>query len=77
VVGSNEGRSLGHGILRKIVELRDKQGLSRKNLGDLSGVAETYLEQIEIGEKVPTIDTLKQIADGLGVPVSELVSKKR
>jgi transcriptional regulator with XRE-family HTH domain len=58
---------------RKIVELRDRQGLSGGALAKLSGLGTTTIADIERGESSPSLTSLEAIAKALGVGVYELL----
>ncbi len=58
-------------VLRK---LREKQGLSQRDLAERAKVTGAYIAQIETGAKQnPSLDVLKRIAKALKVKVGELV----
>jgi XRE family aerobic/anaerobic benzoate catabolism transcriptional regulator len=57
----------------RIRELRARRGMTRKILAQQSGVSERYLAQLETGHGNVSIILLRQIAEGLGFPVVELV----
>ena len=59
-------------VLRKV---RTDKGLSQEELADLAGLHRTYISQIERGLKSPSLRSLEQIAEGLGMSVSELLRK--
>lgn len=54
--------------------LRSERGLSLEALARISDVSKTRLSQIERGEANPSMATLWQIANALGVVFSELVT---
>jgi XRE family transcriptional regulator, regulator of sulfur utilization len=56
-----------------IRQLRSKAGFSQEGLAELAGVNRTHMGQLERGECNVTIQTLKIIADALGVKVSDLI----
>ncbi len=58
---------------RNIAQLRHKQGLSQEDLEHESGIHRTYISGVERGIRNPTITVLKQIADGLKVPLARIV----
>lgn len=60
----------------KIRQLRNRRDLSLKELGDLSGLSVSYLNEIEKGKKYPKIEKLAALAQGLQVDLGELVSFK-
>jgi transcriptional regulator with XRE-family HTH domain len=54
---------------------REKRGLSRAALAELSGLHQTYVGLLERGERSPNLDTAKAIADALGVPLGKLIAE--
>lgn len=57
---------------RKIAELRQKQHLSQEELSDRCTIHRTYMGAIERGEKSPTLNTIRKIAEGLNIPIRDL-----
>lgn len=51
---------------------REYRGLTQRKLGDLAGVNQAYISQIEAGTRSGTIEVLKRIADGLHVELDDL-----
>jgi transcriptional regulator with XRE-family HTH domain len=61
-----------------IRNLRQGQGLSQEELAHRAGVHRTYIGGIERGERNPTVESLKKIADGLGLdPAAILLEASR
>ncbi len=58
----------------KIRRLRKQQGLTLKNVADRTGIAVSYLSEIEKGKKYPKPEKLMVLAEALGVSFDELVS---
>jgi transcriptional regulator with XRE-family HTH domain len=56
-----------------IRKLRVSRGWSQDKFGDLSGLNRAHVGEIERGESNVTIQTLKLIADTLGVKIGDLV----
>ncbi|TEB06399.1 helix-turn-helix domain-containing protein [Pelotomaculum propionicicum] len=56
-----------------IARYREMQGLSQRKLASLIGLSHGYLAKIEKGTENPSLETLKAIAEGLGIPVSKLL----
>ena len=52
---------------KRITELRLSKGISVNKLANLSGVSQSYLRDIEMGNKNPTVEYLSYICDSLGV----------
>ena len=58
-----------------VKRLRLGKGLTQEQYAVKSGLAQQYVSDLENGKKNPTLSTLHQIAEGLGVEVVELVQK--
>ena len=57
----------------KIKKKRLEKGMTQKKLGECSGIAEPTIRRYESGKLNPKKETIKKIADGLGVHPSELI----
>ena len=60
----------------RIRELRARRGMTRKLLAQQSGVSERYLAQLETGHGNISIILLRQIAQGMGLPLVDLVREE-
>jgi XRE family aerobic/anaerobic benzoate catabolism transcriptional regulator len=60
----------------RIREFRARRGMTRKILAQQSGVSERYLAQLETGHGNISIILLRQIAQGLGLPLVDLVREE-
>jgi len=49
--------------------LRKNKGLTQGNFCEMVGITQSYLSQVENGNKEPSIDVVKKIADALGTPM--------
>jgi len=56
-------------------EVRKERGLSQESLGFISGYHRTYISLIERGNKIPTLQTLFNLASALDIPPSDLVKR--
>jgi XRE family transcriptional regulator, regulator of sulfur utilization len=54
--------------------LRLQQGLSQEALGELAGLSGNYVGDTERGERNISLRILWGLADGLGLPASEILS---
>ena len=62
-------------LSKNIKRLREAKGLSQEKLARLADVANNTLIKMETGEnKNPTLETLKKVAQALGVSVDDLIS---
>lgn len=58
----------------KVKKLRERLGLSQERLARLADVSNNTIINIESGKQQnPTIETVKKIANALGVSIEELV----
>ena len=54
--------------------IRERTGLSIRQLADASGVSHSQLAALERGENQPTPSTLRKITQALAIPVTALVA---
>ena len=57
----------------KLRIVRESKGLSQSELARISKVHRVSICRYESGEKMPSVVSLKKIADALGVTVDELL----
>ena len=57
----------------RIRHLRKQRDFSQEELALRAGINTVYYGQIERGQKCPTVDTLYKIAEGLEVPLPDLL----
>lgn len=55
---------------KRITELRKIRGISGNKLAQLSGISQSGINVIELGQKFPTTTTLEAICNALGVSLS-------
>ena len=58
---------------RNAARLRGEAGLTQEQLAERSGLSQQYISKLEKGERNPTVVTLYELAQGLGVSHVELV----
>ncbi len=56
-------------------ELRRRGGLSQERLAEISDLDRTFISMIERGKRRATLDTAKQLANALGVSLTEMVQR--
>ena len=59
---------------RNLVRLRRERGLTQEQVAELSGVSQQYISGLERGNRNPSVVTLFEIAQALGVSHVELVA---
>ncbi len=55
----------------RIKYFRNKRNLSVNKLANISGVSQSYLRDIELGKKQPTVEYLEYICFGLGITLKD------
>lgn len=64
-------------IMRAIVEGRNEQALTQKQLSEMTGITQADISRFENGTGNPSLRTLKRLAEGLGMSLKvEFVPKK-
>ena len=61
---------------KRITELRQKKGVTVNKLANLAGVSQSYLRDIELGNKQPTVEYLSYICEALGVSLHTFFDEK-
>ena len=54
---------------KRITELRKQHGLTTNGLATKAGIAQSYLRDVELGNKNPTIEMIGLICENLGISV--------
>ena len=63
-------------MIENLYALRINRGLSQKQLAEMCGVTQQFIQRIEKGKVNPSIPTIRKIARALSVTVDELIGKK-
>ncbi len=58
-------------IGERIAFFRTGRGYSVNKLANLSGVSQSYLREIELGSKNPTVELVSVLCDTLGISLKE------
>lgn len=61
-------------VSKNVKRIRKEKKISQKKLAESSGIYKRYFSQIENEAPNLTLDSLQNIAEGLGVPVQDLVT---
>lgn len=59
---------------RRLKELRKQANLTQQELGKMVGVTKVSICCYENGSRTPTLDTLKDLADSLNIPLNYLLA---
>ena len=63
---------LGQALQHALCALRDSQGLSQQELAMRSGLTRQYISLLERQKRIPRLDTLLALSQGLGLPLATL-----
>ena len=67
-------REVSRNLGRTIRFYREKQGLSLAQLAEMSNISSSYLNRIELGERLsPGLPVIRNISNALGVPIGHLI----
>jgi transcriptional regulator with XRE-family HTH domain len=59
---------------RAIKRLRAERGVSQEAFAAQSGLHRTYMTQLEGGKRNPSLSTIEQVAEALGLDTGELLA---
>jgi transcriptional regulator with XRE-family HTH domain len=69
-------RSSAHAAFgQAIKEVRLEKGVSQEDLAHACGLDRSYMGGVERGERNPSLKNILRIAEGLGVPPTELFER--
>ena len=58
-------------ISERIRFFREQKGLTVNKLANLSGISQSFLRDIELGSKKPTVETVSLLCDALGITLGD------
>ena len=61
----------------RITELREAKKISVNKLANMSGVSQSYLRDVELGNKQPTVQYLEYICAGLGITIQKFFNEEK
>ena len=65
-------------VIRAIIEARTSQNLTQKELAERTGINQADISKLENGTRNPSINLLKRLADGMGMPLKiEFIPKNK
>lgn len=60
--------------MEQLKRIREAKGLTQSRLSEKSGVAQSFISDVEAGRAEPTLRTLRRLADALGISVAQLIA---
>ena len=70
-------KALKKRISANIKSIREDRNLSQSKLSSKTGLSIRFISQVENSSPNMTVDKLETFAQGLGVPVSELIQEEK
>lgn len=61
---------------KRITYLRIQKGYSVNKLANLSGISQSYLRDVELGKKNPTVEVLSYVCDALNISLSDFFDEQ-
>lgn len=62
---------------KRIVELRERKNISTNKLANLAGVSQSYLRDLEMGQKNPTVEILSYICFALDISMQDFFAEPK
>lgn len=63
-------------ISRRITYFRTLKGYSVNKLANLSGISQSYLREVELGHKNPTVEILSILCDALDISLKDFFNEQ-
>jgi hypothetical protein len=60
---------------KRIKQLREMRGVTVNKLANMAGLSQSFLREIELGNKIPTVETLSYFCSALEISLSEFFSE--
>lgn len=56
---------------KRITWFREKKGITVNRLANEAGISQSYLREVELGKKKPTVETLSFVCEALGITLKD------
>lgn len=64
-------------IAKRVKTIRESKGISVYKLAKTSGISSTYLYEVEMGKKQPTVEIISRICDALDISLAEFFAESK
>lgn len=58
-------------VAGRIRFFREQKGITVNKLANLAGISQSFLREVELGNKKPTVETLSVLCDSLGITLRD------
>lgn len=62
---------------KRIIKLRERKNISTNKLANLAGVSQSYLRDLEMGQKNPTVEILSYICFALDISMQDFFAEPK
>ena len=62
-------------ISKRIVQLREAKNMTTNKLANAAGISQSYLREIELGKKNPTVEVLSYLCDALKISLKDFFAE--
>lgn len=64
-------------IAKRVKTIRERKGISVYKLAKTSGISSTYLYEVEMGKKQPTVEIISRICDALDISLADFFAESK
>lgn len=58
-------------VAKRITFFRERKGITVNKLANQAGISQSFLRELELGNKKPTVETLRVLCDTLGISLKD------
>lgn len=62
-------------VALRLKELRELRGISVNKLSNMAGLSQSFVREIELGRKNPTVDSLSYLCEALGISLNDFFDR--
>lgn len=62
-------------VSKRIIQLRESKNMSTNKLANKAGISQSYLREIELGKKNPTVEVLSYLCDALNLSLKDFFTE--
>lgn len=61
----------------RVTYLRQKKNMTTNKLANMAGISQSYLREVELGKKNPTVELLSLICDALNISLKDFFTEDK
>lgn len=63
-------------VAQRLKDLRELKGISVNKLSNMAGLSQSFVREIELGRKNPTVDSLSYLCEALGISLNDFFGQE-